>query len=271
MDEDNIESIIHSEIKKKQADMSECPTISFKNGNSIAIQKYKNGNNRFIFVAAETQPNEKHLSSLKADGNSEFYHVPNIKAKRDCLYICAPNQAGKTTYLSRYLSFFRKFYPDKPIYVFSALKNDPLLDKFKITRVTIDDEFLENPLGPQDLADSFVIFDDIDQLRNREVRKEIYNMIEEILCNGAHSNINIAITHHLMTNYKETRVILNECSSITIFPNSGSEYQIRYTLQNYYGLDRKEIRKIFNLKTRWVTIFKNYPRCVLYRKGIYLL
>ncbi len=271
MEEENIDAIIHTEIKKINADMSEYPTISFKDGNSIAIQKYKKGDNRFIFVTPKKHENEKHLSSLSASGNSQFYHVPNINAKRDCLYICAPNQAGKTTYLGKYVSYFRKFYPKKPIYVFSALDNDPLLDKYKIIRITLDEGFLDENITPSDLQNSLVIFDDIDQLRDREVRKEIYNMIDEILCTGAHSNISVAITHHLMTNYKETRCILNECTSITIFPNSGSKYQIRYTLKNYYGLDTHEIRKILNLKTRWVTIFKNYPRCVLYNKGIYLL
>lgn len=247
------------------------PTFSFTSGNSIAIMKCKGKKkSKIIFVKDSIKPTEDYIPAIEVK-SCEFHQIPNIQAKRDCLYICAPNQSGKTTYLGEYLKYFKKTFPKKNIFLFSALHEDPILDKYKPTRVVINEDLLINPIKPEDLQGSFCIFDDIDQIRNKKIRKEIYSMIEEILCNGAHNKISIAVTHHLMTNYKETRTILNEASSITFFPKGGSAQQIKYTLKNYYGLSKKQIQEILNLPSRWVTLFRCYPQVILYSKGLYLL
>jgi hypothetical protein len=251
---------------------SESPTLSFKDGKSVAIEEFPNPQkNRIVFVQDHWKSKEQYIPAIISK-SSTFSQIPDITAKRDCLYISAPNQSGKTTYLANYVKYFKDIYPEKPIFLFSSVNSDPIIDKYKPRRIIMDEEFLNDPPDMRALHGSLTIFDDVDQIKDKNIRKIVFGLIEEILCNGAHDDpISIIVTYHLMTNYKETRVILNECGSITIFPKSGSAHQIRYTLRNYYGLNNHQIDHILRLNTRWVTLFKHYPQLVLYQKGIFLL
>ena len=251
------------------------PTLSYNDGKSICYKKHKDPNkqyfNKIIYLDDKYNKDEEYINKIKSYDYT-FHHIPNIKAKRDCLYICAPNQSGKSTYVSNYLEYFKKIYNEKnknmkPIYLFSKLKEDPILDKYDPIRININKFRLDNETLEK-MANSIAIFDDVDQIHDKKIRTKIYNTIDEILCNGAHFNIHIIITNHLCSDYKNTRVILNECSSITVFCKSGSRHQIRYTLKNYFGLSKDQIDKICKLRSRWVTIFKHYPQCVLYSRGI---
>ena len=266
----SLKKLVTEEYQNYNQFDADAPTFSFTDGRSVAIQQLKHKKSRIIFVKDKMKQGDDYIPEVRSN-NGEFHQIPDITAKRDCLYICAPNQAGKTTYLSKYISYFRKVYPKRKIYLFSSQMNDPILDKFKPIRVELNAELITNKISPVMLQNSMVIFDDIDKIRDKKVKREVYDMIEEILVNGAHNNLSIAITHHLMTDYKNTRIILNECSSITFFPRGGSAQQIRYTLKNYYGLSKKQIETILKLKSRWVTLFRAYPQVVLYSKGIYLL
>ncbi len=276
----NINEKINKDNNESDSE-NDLPFLSYIDGiKSFALRIDKNENrqhrNSLIYISDKQLllPNgrtyERKIREIYST-EYNFSQFPNIKSKRDCLYVCAPNQSGKTTYISEYLSNYVKIFHEKKIFLFSSLKEDPIIDKFKPIRIIINEEFLNNPLDISLFNNSMVIFDDVDQINNTKIKKEIYKIIDEILCNGAHFYIDIIITNHLMTNYKETRIILNECSSITIFPNSGTSHHIYYTLKNYCGFSKEQIDKVMKIKSRWVTIFKNYPICVLHTKGCYLI
>lgn len=252
------------------------PTIIVRN----SANELKN-NDKMIAVAYDNIEKNKKYVCIKdrcdsdkkikkfSDPNIDFYQVPIENNKRDCLYICAPNQSGKTTYVARYLEKYKKRYPNKEIYLFSKLAEDPILDKFNPIRVDISKlKLRDNTLDF--LKNSLVIFDDVDQILEKKDMQKIQKLINEILCNGAHFNIGIIVTNHLLSDYKNTRCILNECSSITIFPKSGCAHHLQYLLKNYVGFDPKQIETLKNLDSRWVTIFKNYPQIVLYQNGVYI-
>ena len=288
----NLNNILENEISRylKNLDYSstssdedeyrdnETPTISFKDGRSVCFRKHKKSNkqylNKIIYINDKTNKNEKYIDKIESF-KYDFFQIPDYKAKRECLYICGPNQSGKSTYISNYLKYFKKIYSEKnknfkPIYLFSKLNEDPILDIYDPIRVDIE-KFKLNNNTLEKMRDSIVIFDDVDQIHNKTISKKIYDSINEILCNGAHYNIHIIVSNHLCSDYKNTRIILNECSSITVFCKSGSKHQIEYTLKNYLGLSKFQINKVFSLPSRWVTNFKHYPQCVLYSRGIYLL
>jgi signal recognition particle GTPase len=75
---------------------------------------------------------------------------------------------------------------------------------------------------------------------------------------------------HQANNYAQTRTILNECMSITIFPAMTTRYSLNYLLSKYFGFDKNQINKICKLPSRWVTIFKS-PPLILYSSGAYLV
>ena len=72
------------------------------------------------------------------------------------------------------------------------------------------------------------------------------------------------------TNGKDTRRILNEAHTVTYFPHSSSG-KIKYLLEEYVGLDRKQISHMKKQHSRACTIFKNYPQCFMLEHEVGLL
>lgn len=194
------------------------------------------------------------------------------KGQRECLYISAPSGSGKSTYTANYIKSFKKTFPGAPIFLFSRVDSDEVLDSISgIQRIMLNEELIQDPVKPAELRNSLVIFDDTDTIPQKSLRSAIIDLKNDILEVGRHYNIYIIITSHLISNYSETRTVLNECTSLTIFPRSGAAHQIKYCLKNYFGLDTEQVNRVLKLPSRWVTIFKNYPITVMYESGAYLL
>lgn len=190
---------------------------------------------------------------------------------RQCLYVAGPSGAGKSTWVSKYVGEYKKMYPKHKVYLFSRVSNDTCLDDLNPIRIIMDNELIDDPIDPKELKKSIVIFDDTDTIPNDKLRKAMIKLKNDLLETGRHEDIYVIITSHLITNYKETRTILNECHLITLFPHGGSSYGIKQCLERYCGIDKKNSKKILNLPSRWVTIKKSYPQAVIYEKGLYLL
>ncbi len=198
--------------------------------------------------------------------------LPNFESSWEHAYIAGPTGSGKSYQIKKLAEEMRLVYPDKKIYVISEVEEDPLLDKIQggVRRLDIE-ELLENPKEPEFFRDCLLIFDDIDSIEDKDNLKAINAMRDAYLKRGSKTNTSVIVSSHLISNYKETRVVLNECSTITIFPKSGCTNGIEYVLKRYVGLGKDQIRKIFELPTRSVTIYKRYPMFVVYDHGIYLL
>jgi Cdc6-like AAA superfamily ATPase len=188
-------------------------------------------------------------------------------------YVAGPTGSGKSYFVGKYLRKLRKVFPKRTIYIFSDVNEDEVLDSIPgIIRVKLDEEALEaGPINPETLSNSICVFDDIDSIQNKKMSVMIQNLRDSLLRRGRHDNISTIVTSHLMTNYKDTRIILNECNSITFFPRSGASNGIMYTLKNYVGLNKQQITKIMDLPSRWVYCHKNFPLYIVYEKGVYLL
>jgi hypothetical protein len=237
--------------------------------------KHALSNNNVTYDNIELINNAKKLLNKNKQkeiflNDEELNPVPDIN-KREVIYIAGPSGSGKSTYVSKYINYFNKLFPDKAVYIISRLKNDDVIDKHHITRITLDDDFIDNPIEMEELANSLVVFDDTDTIQNKAIKDRVNSLKEDLLETGRHEDIYVIVTSHLINNYKESRKILNECHSMTLFPSSGSSHAIHYCLKNYFGLDRNQVSKILKLPSRWVTIKKNYPQLVLYSKGCYLL
>ena len=115
-----------------------------------------------------------------------------------------------------------------------------------------------------------MIADDIDTVNDKEIREAIDHITNDILETGRHCNVYLLKTSHLISNYKQTRTVLNESHCITVFPNSGSFAQITHVFKNYFGLSNNEIKKIKKLHSRHVSLLKNYPMMLLYDRGVML-
>ena len=207
---------------------------------------------------------------LKIANDSKFQHIPDTTKEREILYITGPSGSGKSTYTRKYLEQYKKKYKSREIYLFSSLPSDESLDKVGPKRVKLDESMYTDPLEVKELSESICIFDDIDVISDKKVREAVYDILNQVLEIGRHYKIHCVVTNHLPTNGKDTRRILNEAHTVTYFPHSAGG-KIKHMLEEYVGLDRKQISYMKKQNSRWATVFKNYPQCYMVEHEIGML
>jgi hypothetical protein len=197
--------------------------------------------------------------------------LPSFK-KRDCIYVGGPSGSGKSVWVSNYCKQYVKLFPKTKIYLFSKVEDDPafesLIKSGHMIKIPLTDALA---ITTDELAGSLTIFDDIDTMAEGAEKKGLMHLVDDILQTGRHKNIYIIRTTHILSNRTQTAIVLNESSQFVIFPRSGAKHQIEYMLSTHVGLDREQIKRIYALPSRWVVIHKNYPMCVVYESGVYLL
>lgn len=204
------------------------------------------------------------------DGNCITKIIPtNDPDQRDSIYITGPSGSGKSTFVAGFMDEYRQKYPRREIYLFSSKSEDPALDAHRPLRVPLDSGMVEDPITLEELEGSLVVFDDIDQIGNKSIQNAVWGLRDQILELGRSKGISICTVSHQVTNYKASRICLNESDYVIVFPKSGARYQIQYFLKNYAGLDKEQIKKVFGLPTRAVILRKLYPMCVIYQNGCY--
>lgn len=246
--------------------------LTFENEGRI-LAKITDGKlkNKLISVVDDAEKVGKPFSKLELK-DGQFEHMPDPKTERSILYITGASGSGKSTYTAKYTKLYKQIFKNNPVYVFSALKDDESLDvvkpkRFKITREAL----LDDPILIDDLKNSLVIFDDIDVISDKDLKNEVYNILNQILETGRHFKISCIITNHLPSNGTYTRRILNECHSVTYFPHSGNNGKLKKFLIDQVGLDKVDYIKNKKVKSRWATIFKNFPMVNMTQKEIRLL
>jgi len=214
-----------------------------------------------------------YLDKIDLDKNQKFYPYPNTKQERQCLLIVGQSGSGKSWYLNEYMKNYKKAYKNKrPIYWFSNIKEDKSVNEKLVKRVELNDSWKTEPLSCEDLGKDgcLACFDDIEMIKDKVIRNEVFKFINEILTTGRHFNISCALIVHYANNKPYLRDFLNETHSFTFFPRSMNR-QTKYLLENYMGVDNDEIKKIKKLESRWVTVYKNYPNCVLSEHNLFML
>lgn len=198
-------------------------------------------------------------------------------SERGVYYIAGPSGSGKSTYVINLIKDYLKMFPETEFYVFSRTdaKSDPAYAGIRIHQIKIDESLLQNPIDiEKEVGDrSILLFDDCGTIQNDELKRYIEKLMCDVMEIGRRLHINIIITNHLINPSSKAfaRCVMNELQFFTFFPRSGATYQINYCLKHYFGLSKPQIDKIMNLPSRWVTISKKYPLCVISEKDIYIL
>jgi hypothetical protein len=212
----------------------------------------------------------KEFKRLKLSKDSNFQHVPDTTRERDILYLTGPSGSGKSYSSRKYLEEYKKKYKKNEIYLFSALPEDPSIDPLKPNRIRLDESLYEDPISVQDFENSVVIFDDVDCISDKKIKEAIYAIMNKILEISRHFNTSCIVTNHLPTDGRSTRRILNETHVCYYYPHSAGN-KIRYLLENYIGVDKKQIGRFKRMNTRFVAIFKNFPQVYMTQHEIGLL
>jgi hypothetical protein len=198
--------------------------------------------------------------------------LPNAN-KTERIYVAGPTDSGKSHWSRKYIDEWVKLFPKMPVFLFSDVDDDVELDDIpKLHRIKINEELVTHPLKSTDFpTGSLCLFDDTDSIIDPKILKAIESLRNHLLRRGRHESLYVVVSNHMLSDYTKTRIILNECNAITIFPKSGAANGIMYTLKKYCGFNSKQISKLMALNSRWVTVYKNFPMYVVYEKGVYLL
>ena len=223
------------------------------------------GTKRVLYL--NTTKTDDSFPTLELKGEAKLQQIPS-NAERDVLYISAMSGSGKSFYTAEYVKQYHKKYNKNPIYLFSSIDNDKCLDSIKsIQRFNIKDPiFLNTPISAKDFEKSLVIFDDCDVLSDKNTKKKIFQILDEILQTGRHFHTSCIFTSHNSCSGNQTKCILNEATSITIFPKTAGNKSLRYLCDQYLGLDKKQIADLKKIEGRWVTFVRAYPRCIFTEK-----
>lgn len=231
--------------------------------------------NRDLYNEHSKQGIKDYIEEYVCNDDEFIQQVPNKKTERSILYITGASGSGKSYYTKDYIKEYHRIFPKNPIYFFSSLPDDPTIDKIGyIKRIKLDAKFINETFTIDDFKNSLIIYDDTDVINNKQLKMKLANIQDLILQTGRHTRTSMIYTSHIANRGNDTKMILNETHSITIFPNTLGGRTMKYLLENYFGLDKDQIKKIKKIGTttsRWITILKTYPMIVLYQKGAYVL
>lgn len=211
-----------------------------------------------------------HEFIIPNDAPENMFPVP---AEQDLVYCSGPNGCGKTSFLSQYLKYLKRLFPNCEIILFSDVDEDPLLDDLGVIRIPIDQRLVDEPIEPKLCKNSAVIFDDIDSIRDKKVKSAVITLRDSLLKTSRHYNIQVLCTNHITCDGQNTKGLINECKMLVLYPDAGNNKHINYILKTYMGITKEKIDFIFSLaeSSRWVAINKSYPYYVIWEKGVSLL
>jgi len=212
------------------------------------------------------------FKNIELKNDLKLQQIPSNN-ERDVLYISAMSGSGKSYYTAEYVKQYHKKNPKNNIYLFSSIDEDKCLDSLKyLQRFNIKgDAFFETPMSAKDFEKACVIFDDCDVISDKNTKKKVFQFLDEKLQTGRHFKTTCIFTSHNATAGNQTKIILNEATSITIFPQTAGNKSLNYLCDQYLGLDKKQIKTLKNTDSRWATFIRSYPRCIITEKSAFLI
>ena len=196
--------------------------------------------------------------------NGSFELLPSADpTKRDVFYIAGASGSGKS-YIAKGLGeYYQKLFPDRHVYLISKLAEDSgTLDKMKppAKRINIQ-SLIDNFPELDEFKNCMVIFDDYDTFTG-PAEKTVHKLIDDLATMGRHTCTTMLCLSHYLTNYKKTRLLLNEATHLVLYPMATSFHALSYLLKTHVGMSKDDVRDIRKLG-RWVCVGKNYPQYMI--------
>jgi hypothetical protein len=206
---------------------------------------------------------------LDDDGLFELLPSPNPE-KREVWYIAGASGSGKS-YIARGLAFYyKKLFPDRDVYLVSKLEEDSTLDALPFLKRIMVQSFVDDYPDLEEFKDCMVIFDDYDTLTG-DAEKVITKIIDDLAIMGRHTNTTMLCLSHYLTQYKKTRLLLNEATHIVVYPLSTSYHALKYLLKNYVGVEEDTIKAMRKSGSRWLCFTKHYPQIAITQRSAEVL
>jgi len=97
---------------------------------------------------------------------------------------------------------------------------------------------------------------------------KLRDLLGKMLNTGRHCRNSVIYLSHIACNGLQTKGILNECHSLTFFPATLGGRTKNYLLNQYLGLNKKQIEAIDKIDGRAITICKTYPMVLIAEREI---
>lgn len=209
--------------------------------------------------------------AVELDDEGMFELLPNPDPKkRSVYYIAGQSGAGKSWIAKQLAYYYHKLFPERGVYLVSKLNEDATLDTLKFLKRINIQSFVDDYPDLDEFKDCMVIFDDYDTLTG-DAEKVVCKIVDDLAIMGRHSNTTMLCLSHYLTNYKKTRLLLNEATHIVVYPLSTSYHALRYLLKNYIGVDEEDIKRHRKLGSRWLMYSKGFPQYMISQKNAELL
>lgn len=194
--------------------------------------------------------------------DSQFQILPSPDPeKREVFYIAGASGSGKSYIAKGVAECYKKLFPDREVYLVSKLGEDSTLDALPfLNRVNIQ-SFIDDYPELDEFKDCLVIFDDYDTLTGN-AEKVVCKLIDDLATMGRHTNTTMLCLSHYLTNYKKTRLLLNEATHIIVYPMATSFHALGYLLKTHIGMTKDDVRDLKKMG-RWVCVYKHYPQWLL--------
>jgi len=202
-------------------------------------------------------------SSINLEDDSQFQIVPSPDPKkREVFYIAGASGSGKSYIAKGIAELYKQLHPSREVYLISKLGEDSTLDSMtpKPKRINIETLIDDYP-DLEEFKDCCVIFDDYDTFTG-DHEKVVHKLIDDLATMGRHTNTTMLCLSHYLTNYKKTRLLLNEATHIVVYPMATSFHALSYLLKTHIGMTKDDCRDLKKMG-RWVCVYKHYPQWLL--------
>lgn len=213
-------------------------------------------------------------------GDSKFSLLP-MKNTRTKLFVAGPTGCGKTAFVMDFMKNYKRKHPSHEIIIITADPEDKTIkDAMKdglsdLKILDIHDEDLlsgDELLEPALFKNSLVFLDDTQHMDDEELAKKFKRLAKTLLGMGRHYNTSVAISSHLVMDYKDTRFTLSEAQYIVTYPNGGSTYYTDQFFKKHFSKANSQIRdRINNSNSRWCCTRMYYPNFIMLEKQIFML
>jgi hypothetical protein len=194
---------------------------------------------------------------LPDDGQFQLVPSPD-PTRREVFYIAGASGSGKSYIAKGIAECYKKLFPDRECYLISKLGEDSTLDALDFLKRINLQTFIDDYPELEEFKDCLVIFDDYDTLTGN-AEKVVGKLIDDLATMGRHTNTTMLCLSHYLTNYKKTRLLLNEATHIVVYPMATSFHALGYLLKTHIGMTKDDVRDLKKMG-RWVCVYKHYPQ-----------
>jgi hypothetical protein len=242
-------------------------------GQPIALMKskYKKVDDTILYFDNEMKARNQADEIDITKSNNSFKVIPT-EGSRDVVYLVGRSGSGKSYQIKQYVIEYHKIYPKNDIFLISPKNDDETFDDVKkwIIKLRLDEQFIETEISLDDCKNSLFIFDDIEAIMNKHIRKKVFDLLNLFMTAGRSYNISVCVVSHNPTNHSETKLMLLENTHCVFFPNYLSDHNLNYLSKQYLGLNKDHINKILKSNSRWVCVLNN-PRVVITDKKVWAI